>query len=239
MVLFMTTISNSTARIVRQRCRPAKTSTNARTSRLVFGDAVVKDLAIPNYIDMYNHFMNGVDLADQLRSYYNTQKIYFKTWKPLWHFLLDTAITNSYLLATSTPSRPWGEHHGHWTHREFRIRLVNQLFDHSERLQRPITIGQPLEELVHRAAPRDHGKLQKLGNTPRSCQPCRDAGRKTSRAQPIRKPLEQLSVNTIKTIRKDRKRPERIPRTRYGCKLCQMYICDHKRCWNEHLNAIQ
>ena len=74
MVLFMSTVSNGTARIVRQRRRPTKTATNARTSRMVFSDAVVKDLPIPNYIDIYNHFMNGVDIADQLRSYYNTQK---------------------------------------------------------------------------------------------------------------------------------------------------------------------
>ena len=79
MVLFMSTISNGTKRIVRQRRRPTRTATNARTSRIVFGNAVVKDLAIPDYIDMYNHFMNGVDLADQIRSYYSTQKIHFKT----------------------------------------------------------------------------------------------------------------------------------------------------------------
>ncbi len=82
-VLFISTISDSTARIVRQRRRPAKTATNARTSRMVFSDTVVKDLPIPDYIDMYNYFINGVDLADQMRSYYNTQKIHFKTWKPL------------------------------------------------------------------------------------------------------------------------------------------------------------
>ena len=74
MVLFISTVSNGTKKIVRQRRRPAKTATNARTSRMVFGDAVVKDLLIPDYINMYNHSMNGVDMADQLRSYYNTQK---------------------------------------------------------------------------------------------------------------------------------------------------------------------
>ena len=82
-VLFISTVSDSTKRIVRQRRRPAKTATNARTSRMVFGDAVVKNLAIPDYIDMYNHFMNGVDIADQLRSYYNTQKSHWKSWKAL------------------------------------------------------------------------------------------------------------------------------------------------------------
>ena len=83
MVLFISIVSNSSKQVIRQRRRPARTSTNARTSRMVFGDAVVKDLAIPDYIDIYNHFMNGVDVADQLRSYYNTQKSHWKSWKAL------------------------------------------------------------------------------------------------------------------------------------------------------------
>ena len=122
-------------------------------------------------------------------------------------------------------------------HRDFRIRLANQLFDQSERLKQVPHTSQSLQELVHRAAPRDHRYLQKLRNIPRIYVPCRNAGRRTSRAQPIRKPLEELSVNTVKVVKAQRKRPERIPRTRHGCRLCQMYICDHKRCWNEHLDA--
>ena len=201
MVLFMSTVLDSIKRIICQRRRPAKTATNARISRIVFGDAVVKDLPIPNYIDMYNHFMNGVDVADQLRSYYNTQKSYWKSWKALWHFLLDITVTNAYLQAASTPTRPWAEPREARTHRDFRIRLVNQLFDQSERLKLPPHTPQAMAELVHRAAPRDHGQLQKLGNIPRNCVPCRDAGRKTSRAQPIRKLLEALSVNTVKVVK--------------------------------------
>ena len=38
---------------------------------MVFSNAVVKDLAILDYINIYNHFINGVDITDQLRSYYN------------------------------------------------------------------------------------------------------------------------------------------------------------------------
>ena len=72
MVLFISTVSDGTTRIERQRRRPAKSAINARTSRMVFSNAVVKNLTIPDYIDIYNHFMNGVDIVDQLRSYYNT-----------------------------------------------------------------------------------------------------------------------------------------------------------------------
>ena len=103
----MTTIHTGKETSNRQRRRPSKTATNARTSRAIFGDLAVKELSIPAFIDMYNHFMNGVDLADQLRSYHNAQRAHLKTWKPLWQFLLDTAIVNVYKIAYCNPDRPW------------------------------------------------------------------------------------------------------------------------------------
>jgi hypothetical protein len=42
--------------------------------------------------------MEGVNIADQLRSYYSTQLAVFRTWVPLFFWLLDTAIINSYLI---------------------------------------------------------------------------------------------------------------------------------------------
>ena len=80
MVLFMITVHTGKKKVQRLRKRPAKTSTNARTSRAPFGDLTVKKLDIPDFIDLYNHFMNGVDVADQLRCYYDTQRVHLKTW---------------------------------------------------------------------------------------------------------------------------------------------------------------
>ena len=80
--------------IERERRRPAATSSGARQTRRVFGNAARKWLPIPEFIDMYNHFMKGVDTADQMRSYYTSLKIHRRTWKPLFHFLLDTTVTN-------------------------------------------------------------------------------------------------------------------------------------------------
>lgn len=74
-------------------------------------------LEILVFINMYNHFMNGVDVANQLRSYYNTQRTHFETWKPLWHFLLDVTITNGYKIAHCTPERPNGEEWTHYSHK--------------------------------------------------------------------------------------------------------------------------
>ena len=152
-VLFMTTVSNGQKKINRLRRRPAKTATNARTSRAMFGhDESRKELPIPEFIDQYNHYMNGVDNADQLRCYYNTQRVHFKSWKPLWHFLLDTTITNSYKIAHCRPKRvqkPW-QLQGH---RDFRIQLASQLFEHSDRLPGiPSTGKVSLSSRVHPAA---------------------------------------------------------------------------------------
>src|SRR3954451_18246919 len=42
--------------------------------------------------------MGGVDIADQHRQYYSTQITTGRTWMPLFFWLLDTAIINSYLI---------------------------------------------------------------------------------------------------------------------------------------------
>ncbi|KAF2184725.1 hypothetical protein K469DRAFT_579025, partial [Zopfia rhizophila CBS 207.26] len=60
-VLFASTVAKPEETIERERKRPAKTSTNAACMRLVFGNLAVKILKIPLFIDLYNHFMNGVD----------------------------------------------------------------------------------------------------------------------------------------------------------------------------------
>ena len=235
-VLFMTTVSTGRETVKRLRRRPAKTATNARTSRAVFGeDEARKELLIPEFIDQYNHYMNGVDNADQLRCYYSTQRVHFKSWKPLWHFLLDTTITNSYKIAHYKPERVkklFRETHGH---REFRIQLATQLFEHSERLPgKPPLLKHSLSARVHPAAAIDHGRIYRMGGKPQACVPCLCAGRKVAPARP-RKPLLELSNNSVMA---KGKRRERVSRSLFGCKLCGIYICNHFACWKEHIMAI-
>ena len=77
-VLFMTTVDRAYDAVRRMRRRPAATATNASTSRAKFGNEAVKEMDMPTFIDRYNHFMNGVDQADQLKSYYSTQRTHVK-----------------------------------------------------------------------------------------------------------------------------------------------------------------
>ena len=237
----MTTVSNNQSTIKRLRRRSAKTATNTRTSRAMFGpNEARKELAIPEFIDMYNHFINGVNNADQLRCYYDTQQVHLKSWKPLWHFLLNTIVVNSYKIAHCTPERPYAESWKHHSHREFRVKLASQLFEYSERLTgMPTSVKQSLSSQVHPAASRDHGHLERMGDKAKSCRVCLYAGRKVAKLAKIRKPLSELSTNTVKTSRLDKRiRPLQTPRGIFGCKLCGIYICNHIACWKEHLEAI-
>ena len=58
----------------KERKRPAKTSTNGRIVRDVFGDLPIKELKIPCFINDYNQNMGGIDLANQFREAYETHR---------------------------------------------------------------------------------------------------------------------------------------------------------------------
>jgi hypothetical protein len=50
--------------VERKRRRPAKTSTNKRIIREVFGTDLVKELRIPCFIDDYNQNIGDIDLVN-------------------------------------------------------------------------------------------------------------------------------------------------------------------------------
>ena len=70
----MTTGHLPTEEITRLRKRPKKTSTNSTIAREIFDGQHRKKLKIPLFINCYNHYMNSVDVANQLRA---TAIVYF------------------------------------------------------------------------------------------------------------------------------------------------------------------
>lgn len=117
-VYVMSTIHNLQTGTTRLRRRPKETSGNA-ISRAAFGDDVRKLLTIPDLIDDYNHHMNGVDIADQLRSSYNTHLKGCRNCLPLFYWLVDTLKVNSYLLLRM--------HYPNSSHKKFQLKLSQQL----------------------------------------------------------------------------------------------------------------
>jgi hypothetical protein len=73
--------------------------------------------------------MNGVDLANQSRQSYNTQRIAYRIWFPLIHWVFDQTAINAYKLATI--GNQWKQ-----GHLEFRRALYNKLLAYSK-LEQP------------------------------------------------------------------------------------------------------
>jgi Transposase IS4 len=107
---FCTTIHNGTEWVVRNRKRPKGTSTSAAITKqpfYMFTPRIgckepyehTRLLPIPAAIDDYNHHMGGVDIADQLRAGFSTQQRGVKPWRPLFYWLLDSAIINAFRLS--------------------------------------------------------------------------------------------------------------------------------------------
>ena len=147
---------------------------------------------------------------------------------------------NSYLLHHCVSKQSKNQPRNQYTQRGFRVKLACQLFEYSERLSgRPCSIKTSLLSRVHSAAARDHGGLERIGNKAKRCVVCLNAGRKVEKIVQSRKPLMELSVNTVRTLDPgQRKRPQQTPRGLFGCALCGIVICNHIRCWKEHLEAI-
>ena len=60
----------------------------------------------PSAVQMYNLHMGGVDLADQLRSYYKVGRPSKKWWRYIFWFLLDVTIVNTWILFSASPHAP-------------------------------------------------------------------------------------------------------------------------------------
>ena len=60
----------------------------------------------PAVINLYNHNMNGVDLADQLGVYYSFQRKTLKWWRKVFFWLLEVTVVNSYITYKQTVVNP-------------------------------------------------------------------------------------------------------------------------------------
>ena len=87
------------------------------------GEREKKQIPCPTAIIDYNNYMGGVDLADQMLSYYSmTSRRMLKWWKKVFWRMVDLCIVNSWIIfRTNTPSSDIK------SHRLFRLKLVQQL----------------------------------------------------------------------------------------------------------------
>jgi hypothetical protein len=136
---FLSTVHDALEWIIRLRKLPRDSSTYFAVTKqpfIIFDPPLgcknlyewTRLLPIPSMIDDYNHFMGGVDIADQLRAHFSTQLRGVKTWRPLFYWLLDTTIVNAYLLFEhQRKAKLVGKDKARSLHRTFREALVSTL----------------------------------------------------------------------------------------------------------------
>lgn len=98
------TVHQNTDAVVKNRRRPAGQTPGAKKARRAFGTERRKELPIPRLINDYNHCMGGVDVADQLRATYASQRKALRNWFPLFHWVLDHACINAWKVSRRTRS---------------------------------------------------------------------------------------------------------------------------------------
>ena len=96
----MITAYNLTDIVIWSHNRSSSTSISVSIIWSVFESSSWKDLSISVAIDIYNHYMSEIDIANQYWAVFITLQHWSNCyWKPLFHWLLDIALVNSYLLA--------------------------------------------------------------------------------------------------------------------------------------------
>ena len=123
----------------------------------------------PSCIVDYTRLMGGVDLSDQLMSYYHFLRKTCKWWRKLWVHLLNMCIMNAFVLNRKFGQEP------KLAHFEFRIQLAKQLLE-SASVDIPDSLD-PQDICVHRL----HGKHypekipsgSKAKPNPRACIVCK------------------------------------------------------------------
>lgn len=111
--------------VLKERRRLRVTLINAHVIRPIFGNDTRRTLYIPQAIDGYNHYMGGVDTANQLRKPFSVHRNFERrNWHPLWYWLFDICLVNGYVIFKHQV-----EDQDHNLHRQFQEELCQDLLE--------------------------------------------------------------------------------------------------------------
>ena len=126
LVFCVSTLHKVGNEIKRKRKRPRVTQNNRNHVKEIWGDKGATDIKIPTLIDDYNHWMGGVDVADQRISYYHPSKLVcYRNWIPIFIQLLSIIRNNAYIIHCSNMEKDA------LTHKEFTQEIVCWLMSHA------------------------------------------------------------------------------------------------------------
>eukprot|EP01022_Parablepharisma_sp_SALTPOND_P022514 TRINITY_DN4585_c0_g1_i1.p1 TRINITY_DN4585_c0_g1~~TRINITY_DN4585_c0_g1_i1.p1 ORF type:complete len:504 (+),score=-0.98 TRINITY_DN4585_c0_g1_i1:197-1513(+) len=124
-----------------------KMITNAYSNEIESGKQWHKGKSItverPKVIGTYNKYKGGVDISDQIISYYELDQRTYTWWKRILFHLLDVAIANSYIV--------FRNYHNGISQKDYRILLAKQLIERGNefRNNNHYSIGSHTTQNVH------------------------------------------------------------------------------------------
>jgi Transposase IS4 len=205
------TVHKASSWVTSKRNRLSKTSTNASITQKVFKDLPLMLLDILAFINDYNHYMNSVDLANQHRQPYDTQRIAYRTWIPLLHWILDQAAINAYKLALV--AKTW-QKNDHSAYLEFRQALYDQLLDYSK-FKKPRLWREP----------GPHNWVER--SVRQRCVMC------TAKEQLKKKLLEDNKDTCIWIFKEIANSRIELAKSQSGCSYCDVALCKTSSCFQD------
>ena len=158
--------------------------------------------------------MNSVDLANQHRQPYDTQRIAYRTWFPLLHWILDQVAINVYKLAIIAKAWPKDNHS---TYIEFRRALYRRLLDYSK-LEKP--------QLQLWKEPGPHNWVER---------PIRQRCVMCTKKEWLRKKLLAEHKDTCIELFKEiaNSQVKRPAKSQSGCSFCDVALCKTSSCFQD------
>jgi len=158
-VTMMSTIhplSGEDSLVLRMRKHPGNKSTNASGANSTFlpGECQ-KELDIPDIVDAYNQHKVGVEVADQYRTYFDTQLISRHNWYPLFYWILETALINSLIICQDLPANKECT----VDHFDFRLSIVRDLLQAGSSSAMKSSSRIPASQKITRSAPPTHVEI--------------------------------------------------------------------------------
>ncbi|XP_070548372.1 piggyBac transposable element-derived protein 4-like [Ptychodera flava] len=174
-----------------------------------------KEMFVPTVVRKYNSFMGGVDLSDQMASYYPINNKYMKFWKYLFWFFIDRMIINAFILYSiahsPNPNRRYRQ-------KDYRLDLSSQLIGGftSRRKRGPQSQVTELENSINIDNIANHSCEVLSPNAKRKkkcCRQCSKTGKKTPKGYPVE--------------------------TTWGCKQCNVYLCKSECFLQYHASILR
>jgi len=75
-----------------------ETKYNTKNTFTTYGDKLKKAIVISVFIDQYNHFMGGIDIANQCHVLYEAYQQTCRSWWPPFTRLLDIVVVNCHIM---------------------------------------------------------------------------------------------------------------------------------------------